>query len=180
MSLTLRTSAWEGRWYWWEHMSLGQAGTDKTESQFSRITRPFLSLIWHTPHHWRGFQLWGFSGAFVCLLQRCWPVDTFRRSRTASWKCHCEVQIHLSPCRVCKSRGDVSSPLYCYKLGWPQTFIICTPGIANLGSAAWRLKDCRKKEGLYNEMTHHYTLASKYLSEPWPCPSGVAFRCFPC
>ena len=50
------------------------------------------------------------------------PQATWHKQRKRKY--HCGIYCPLSPCRVCKFKGDMSSPLHRHKLGWPQAFII--------------------------------------------------------
>ena len=92
------------------------------------------------------------------------PQATWHKQRKRKY--HCGIYCPLSPCRVCKFKGDMSSPLHCHKLGWPQAFII-------LHKELLLIEALQRKMGPYSEVTPIHW--SWFLALIWAM--ARSFRC---
>lgn len=114
------------------------------------ITRPFLPLIRHSPQHQEGFPVVSVLQC-LCLCPAKMPTCGYlQKEQDCLLKVSLWVQIIFFFAQSASPEGCATSR-YHYKLLWPQAFMICTPGIANLGSATWRLKHCWKKRELFTK-----------------------------
>lgn len=99
-----------------------------------RIIRPFLPLIRHSPQQQKGFP---FVRVLQCLClcpAKMLTCGYLQKEQDCLSKVFLWVQIIFFFAQSASPEGCITSQ-YHYKLVWPQAFMICTSGIANLGSA---------------------------------------------
>ena len=108
----------------------GMLGRQNRDSVLS-ITKPFLSLIRRSP---TAGGLPG-VGSLVPLSPVKMLTCGYLQKEQASGECRYRFRFIFPFARSASPEGECVTSLSHYELGWPQAFMIHTPGIANLGSA---------------------------------------------